>query len=515
MEKLIAELNKNFNNNFTFLKIYDVEYTLSAKTCTFTLMYPETVGEISNDDRKKIYEFIKNYLNLNGKLFLKFRKSYLDKEFILKEILQFVKNNYFSVFSYVKNENFLIENNNCYINVTIRLAKNIFENIDDAKFEKELTDYLNSRFCAEFSVNILKTEEVEFTGVIEKRLEKVFEENRVEKTPRYKVLEPVMLVGKEFYFEPEYIGNIKGEKTSVILAGRVQNINKKTFTKKGKTPIEKAYYTFILNEGKESINVVYFCPKSNEDKMDKLINGDTIVLMGDIKNGYSGSLTMYARSIALCEMPANIYEKEADKPVKVMQHGYKVVSPEKVLSLEQGNLFAIGPVYNKHIYDNNFVVFDVETTGLDADTCEIIEIGAAKIENGKITEKFQTLIKPSKPISDLITNLTGIDNSMVEDAPNIEDAIKDFHYFCENTILVGYNVSFDIKFVQNAGRPVDCPFNNEIEDAMALAREKLRLGNYKLKTVVNELDIKLDNAHRAYNDALATAKAYLKLNEIG
>ena len=60
MEKLIAELNKNFNNNFTFLKIYDVEYTLSAKTCTFTLMYPETVGEISNEDRKKIYEFIKN-----------------------------------------------------------------------------------------------------------------------------------------------------------------------------------------------------------------------------------------------------------------------------------------------------------------------------------------------------------------------------------------------------------------------------------------------------------------------
>lgn len=514
MEKLIAELNKKLDNNFTFLKIYDVEYVATAKTCTFTLMYPETVSGISNDDRLKIYNFIKEYLNLNGKLFLKFKKSYLDKEFILKEIMLFLKNNYSSVFAYISSDNILIENNNCYINIIINIAKNIIEGINSIKFTEELTNYLNSRFCAEFSIKIAITKEVQFEGIIEKRLEKVLEENVVEKIPRYKVLEPVMLVGKEFYFEPEYIGNIKNEKPSVILAGKVVNLNKKTFLKKGKVEYEKPYYTFLLNEGKNSINVVYFCPKSNEDKMDKLAVGDSLVIMGDVRNGYSGSLTLYARSIALCEIPNNIYDYEQEKPKIKLPKEYKVVVPEKVLSLEQKNLFNVGPIYNKEIYDNKFVVFDVETTGLDADTCEIIEIGAAKIENGKITEKFQTLIKPSKPISNLITNLTGIDNDMVKDAPNISDAIKDFHYFCENAILVGYNVNFDIKFVQNAGRPENCPFANQIEDAMVLAREKLRLGNYKLKTVVNELHIKLENAHRAYNDALATAKVYLKLNEM-
>ena len=515
MEKLIEELNKKLDNNFTFLKIYDVEYVATAKICTFTLMYPETVSGISNEDRVKIYNFIKDYLNLNGKLYLKFKKSYLDNEFILKEVLLFLKNNYSSVFAYIKDKNISVENNNCYINVTINIAKNILEGINFIKFSEELVEYLSSKFCAEFSVKLVETEPVQFDGVIEKRLEKVLEENVVQKVPRYKVLEPVMLVGKEFYFEPEYIGNIKEEKTSVILAGKIVNLNKKTFIKKGKVEVEKAYYTFLLNEGKNSISVVYFCPKSNEDKMDKLANGDTLVIMGDVRNGYSGNLTLYARSIALCEMPENIYAGGKEKPKIILPHGFKVVRPEKVESMEQENLFAIGPVYNEHINENSFVVFDVETTGLDADTCEIIEIGAAKIENGKITEKFQTLIKPSKPISDLITNLTGIDNSMVEDAPDIRDAIKDFHYFCENTILVGYNINFDIKFIQNAGRPENCMFTNKIEDAMALAREKLRLGNYKLKTVVNELNIKLDNAHRAYNDALATAKAYLKLNEIG
>lgn len=512
MEKLIVELNKKLNNKFTFLKIYDVEYNVAEKLCTFTLMYPENVGDISFNDRNLIYDFIKSYLNLNGKLVLKFKKSYLDNEFILKEVMLFLKNNYSSIFAYIKDENIKIENKNCYINITLSFAKNIINCIDRAKFEIDIINYLSSKFCAEFSLEIKELPVLDYDGIIEKRLENVLEQNMVEKTPRYKVIDPVMLVGKEFYFEPEYIENIETEKPSVILAGKVANLNKKTFIKKGKVEKEKAYYTFLLNEGKSSISVVYFCPKANETKMDKLAVGDSVIMMGDVKNGYNGSLTLYARSIALCEIPKDIY---ITKPKTVVKNlGYKVVEPEKILSLEQENLFAVGPVYNKHIYDNNFVVFDVETTGLDADTCEIIEIGACKIENGKITQKFQTLVKPKRPISELITNLTGINNKMVFNAPIIEDVIKDFHYFCENTILVGYNVGFDIKFVQNAGKPEGCMFSNEIEDAMAIAREKLRLGNYKLKTVVKELNIKLDNAHRAYNDALATAKAFLKLNEI-
>ena len=246
--------------------------------------------------------------------------------------------------------------------------------------------------------------------------------------------------------------------------------------------------------------------------MDKLANGDSVVMIGNVQRSYNG-LSYNVKTIALCEIPDNIYELLEQQKVEV-EEKFMFVTPEKIENVTQEDLFSQGPMYKKHILENEFVVFDVETTGLDADTCEIIEIGACKIRKGIITEKFQTLIKPKRPISELITNLTGIDNSMVASCHTIEDIIKDFHYFCKNAILVGYNVNFDIKFIQNSAKLVGMSFDNAVEDAMTLAREKLRLSNYKLGTVVKALDIKLLNAHRAYNDALATAKAFLKLSEI-
>jgi DNA polymerase-3 subunit alpha (Gram-positive type) len=158
-------------------------------------------------------------------------------------------------------------------------------------------------------------------------------------------------------------------------------------------------------------------------------------------------------------------------------------------------------------------VFDVETTGLDAETCEIIEIGAVKVSGGRIIEKFQTLVKPKKPISSLITDITGITNEMVADAPKIEGVIKDFCLFTKNTILAGYNVGFDVKFIQNAGREFGIKFQNEVQDVMVLARQKVQCKNYKLLTVVKTLNLTLDNAHRAFFDALATAEVLLELSK--
>ena len=184
------------------------------------------------------------------------------------------------------------------------------------------------------------------------------------------------------------------------------------------------------------------------------------------------------------------------------------------METSQKNLFVKDAEYDDNISKNTFVVFDVETTGLDADTCELIEIGAVKVVNGVVSEKFQTLIKPKKKISDLITDITHITNEMVENAPISEQAIKDFYLFAKGTVLSGYNVGFDMKFIQNAGRDVGLKFENEVQDVMVLARQKVRSSNFKLGTVVKALGIELVDAHRAFNDAYATAKVLLKLSEI-
>ena len=103
---------------------------------------------------------------------------------------------------------------------------------------------------------------------------------------------------------------------------------------------------------------------------------------------------------------------------------------------------------------------------------------------------------------------------MVEDCEYGEYIIPDFYKFCEGCVLVGYNVNFDYQFIQKLAGKVGLNFKNEISDAMEIAKSKLKLSNYKLITVVKSLNLVLENAHRAYNDALATAKVYLKLNEI-
>ena len=193
--------------------------------------------------------------------------------------------------------------------------------------------------------------------------------------------------------------------------------------------------------------------------------------------------------------------------------GYKNVFPQPYFTLTQDNLFD-KVCYNELIMNNDIVVFDVETTGLDAESCEIIEIGACKIQKGIITQTFQTLVKPKRPIPDLITRITGIDNEMVKNSLNIGQVISDFIYFSKDCILSGYNVGFDMKFINNAGKEVNYNFTNIVEDTMAHAREKLLLKNFTLKSVAKNLEVSLNNAHRALNDAIATANVLLKLNII-
>ena len=99
------------------------------------------------------------------------------------------------------------------------------------------------------------------------------------------------------------------------------------------------------------------------------------------------------------------------------------------------------------LFPNEYIVFDIETTGLDASYDEIIEIGALKIKNNEIVDKFTSLIKPKYPIDEFITELTGITNEMVKDAPLINEVLPRFIDFIGDEILVGHNINFDINFV--------------------------------------------------------------------
>lgn len=160
----------------------------------------------------------------------------------------------------------------------------------------------------------------------------------------------------------------------------------------------------------------------------------------------------------------------------------------------------------------SYLAFDVETTGLSPETDEIIEIGALKVRDGKVYDRFICFVKPSEPVPERITQITGITNEMLRDAAEKETVIPAFLKFCGDEVLIGHNLPFDYGFVKNQAKLFGLPFEKQGIDTLKIARcvHKGRQSN-RLEALCEKYSIENSSAHRAYHDALATAKLYQTL----
>ena len=162
-------------------------------------------------------------------------------------------------------------------------------------------------------------------------------------------------------------------------------------------------------------------------------------------------------------------------------------------------------------FADTYVVFDIETTGFSPVKNRIIEIGAVKVINGEITDRFSEFINPRVPIPFTIERLTGINDAMVCDAPGVEEILPKFLSFCEGCVLVAHNASFDTSFIRYNAEQLGIEFPPTYVDTVGLARFLLpHLGRFKLDTVAKELHVSLENHHRAVDDAGATAEIFVK-----
>ena len=197
---------------------------------------------------------------------------------------------------------------------------------------------------------------------------------------------------------------------------------------------------------------------------------------------------------------------DKDDPFKVIYgvEGYLVDDLQDVAVNEKGQSL-----------NDTYVVFDLETTGFSSIKDKIIEIGAVKVENGVITDKFSTFVNPKVPIPFEITNLTGITDDMVMEAPDIETILPQFLEFVGDAVLVAHNASFDVSFIEQNCRYQDITPDFTSVDTVAMARILLpTLSKFKLNVVANALHISLENHHRAVDDAGATAEIFVKFVEM-
>ena len=165
--------------------------------------------------------------------------------------------------------------------------------------------------------------------------------------------------------------------------------------------------------------------------------------------------------------------------------------------------------------DDTYIVFDIETTGFSSIQDRIIEIGAVKVVNGKIMDRFSTFVNPQKPIPFEITNLTSITDEMVMGSPAIDVILPQFLEFIGDGVLVAHNAGFDVGFIEQNCRNLGLNDHFVYLDTVALARVLLpTLSKYKLNIVAKALNISLENHHRAVDDAGATAEIFVKFVEM-
>ncbi|MBQ1566240.1 MAG: PHP domain-containing protein, partial [Clostridia bacterium] len=211
------------------------------------------------------------------------------------------------------------------------------------------------------------------------------------------------------------------------------------------------------------------------------------------------------------------------KALAITDHGVVQAFPEAAKAAKATGVKAIFGVEGYLIpdceaipADGDFTVFDIETTGLKADKCDIIEIGAVRLHEGRVVDRFQSFIDDGIVIPKEITTLTGITQSMIEGAPGTREVLERFRAFAEGSTLVAHNAAFDTGFITRHGDRFGITFPMPYTDTLMLSRYLLRdaLENHKLDTISDYLHIDMGSHHRADDDANTCAMILLHFIEL-
>lgn len=364
-----------------------------------------------------------------------------------------------------------------------------------------------------------------------------------------------ILLGKEINGTNQKIIDTKILGENVIIEGSIYNIEPREI--RG----EKYIVSFDITDLSDSTTVKFFVKKSvfDAELSDKIKKGKYLRVQGEVQfDKYTKEIDIMAKNIMAAAAPPPRMDDAEEKRVELHLHtqmssmdgvtpvkkyieraiawGHKAIAitdhgvvqafPDAMNAIDKSDLKVI---YGVEAYliddlgsvvtmprgqslDDTFVVFDIETTGLSKETESITEIGAVKVVDGKIIDRFSTFVNPERPIPAEITKLTGITNEMVADAPVITEILPKFLEFCQDAVLVAHNANFDTGFIRlNAERKCGIEVKNTVLDTLELSRALLpELKKHKLDIVCEQLGVSLEGHHRAVNDAEATAEVFLK-----
>ena len=372
---------------------------------------------------------------------------------------------------------------------------------------------------------------------------------------------PDVVYGRDFDEEAIRIEQIMGEMGEVVIRGQILSMDER--------PIrgEKTILMFSITDFTDTIMVKMFCKNEylDEIKNGGVAKGAFLKIKGVTTIDRFDSELTIGSVIGIKKIPSFVSTRMDTSPVKrvelhchtkmsdmdgvsdvkdiikrAMKWGHKAIAitdhgdvqafPDANHAIGKDDDFKI--IYGMEAYlvddlkglvehpmgqsfADTFVVFDLETTGFSPSKNQIIEIGAVKVVNGSITERFSTFVNPKVPIPFEIEQLTSINDDMVLDAPTIDEILPKFMEFCQDAVMVAHNADFDMSFIKHNCSALGLECEKTVLDTVALSRVLLpALNRFKLDTVAKALNVSLAHHHRAVDDAACTAEIFVKLVEM-
>lgn len=371
-----------------------------------------------------------------------------------------------------------------------------------------------------------------------------------------------LLYGNIIKKEPISIREISIDAGNVCVWGDIFSTNSHE-TRDG----SKIIYTVYITDYTGSLILKIIENKNKSAYLEKLKKGETILVYGEIcDDKYERDIVMRPKNIntiskykivdnapkkrvelhlhtnmsAMDGMtPAEKLIEKANEwghaAVAITDHGVAQAYPEamntvKAINKDGGNFKVIYGVEAYFVndmlpivtgddnrnFDDEYICFDLETTGFNAKSDKIIEIGAVRVKNNVIQDEFCTFVDPKIPVPERITEVTGITSDMVKGAPTEDIAIKNFIDFCKDSpVLVAHNANFDVSFIKAATKRLGIDFSFTYVDTVPMSRALIMsIKNHKLDTVAKFLKIPEFNHHRASDDARALAYILIELLKI-
>ena len=498
-------------NEFTetlFSRLYEDEKIIKFKNVTLNedghlrvefLVSHDDYSKLTEEFRKKVLSICEEILPKNLSVAVDYIIAVHDEKTLIRLLLEYIQRerpNFYSLFAAVPIE---VVFNNDLLTVTFTMEKFMHDYAVESQLEKELLAFLDTV--------VLEEAEITYVELPNSEGKEIKQTEYFAETIRTIPTEIVKCYTRNEFGPVRYIYDVKEKLVDgVTVCGKISGIKSRYIEK-----IDKTIYSFNMNDTTATIKVKYFARKNKNFDWEEVFVDDAMLLInGSIQmDKFDNALVLSAFRIATCT--ADFSEVDLKNNFNKEYSDYRFIFPEPCHNVEQGNFLEANEVPDR-LLKNTYCVFDLETTGLNFSSDEIIEISAIKIVNGEFTERFSTFVRPTSPVPPEIEEKTGIKNEDVALAPQLAEVIPDFYRFSKDCILVGHNViGFDLPMLNSNARKVKYEFNNDAADTLIMARNILGGSKNKLSDVCLKLGIPLIGAHRAINDAEATAKCFLKL----